>query len=127
MGKIALNNKKKVDMKREHIKKYIEDTKQQLTEEYGEIKPSWEVTLSLMEDTLEMIVDLQEGIKERGLFDEKGKKNPLINSLKDYQTLMLRLSQKIGCTSPYDISKIKKLSEEDDTEEFIESLIKDDE
>ena len=126
MGKIALNNKKKVDMKREDIKKYIEDTRTQLKEQYKEVKPDWEVTLTLMEDTLEMIVDLQEGIKERGLFDEKGRKNPLINSLKDYQTLMLRLSQKLG-TSPYDISKIKKLSEDDDTEEFIESLIKDDE
>lgn len=113
-------------MKRENIKKYIEDTRTQLKEQYKEVKPDWEVTLTLMEDTLEMIVDLQEGIRERGLFDEKGRKNPLINSLKDYQTLMLRLSQKLG-TSPYDISKIKKLSEEDDTEEFIESLIKDDE
>lgn len=110
-------------MKREEIDLIIENTITHLEEEYGEVKPEWQVQLDLLEDTLEMIVTLQEEIKSNGVFNPTTfKKNPLINSLKDYQTLLLKLSQKLGC-SPYDLSKIKKLSEEDDTEDYIEKLI----
>jgi phage terminase small subunit len=109
-------------MKREDIQLIIDNTITHLQEEYGEVKPEWEVQLELLEDTLDMIVTIQEEIKTNGVFNPKTfKKNPLINSLKDYQTLLLKLSQKLGC-SPYDISKIKKLSEEDTTEDFIEAL-----
>lgn len=109
-------------MKREDIQIIIDNTITHLQEEYGEVKPEWEVQLELLEDTLDMIVTLQEEIKTNGVFDPTTfKKNPLINSLKDYQTLLLKLSQKLGF-SPYDISKIKKLSEEDTTEDFIEAL-----
>lgn len=109
-------------MKREDIQLIIDNTITHLQEEYGEVKPEWEVQLELLEDTLDMIVTLQEEIKTNGVFNPTTfKKNPLINSLKDYQTLLLKLSQKLGC-SPYDISKIKKLSEEDTTEDFIEAL-----
>lgn len=110
-------------MKREEIDLIIENTISHLEEEYGEVKPEWQVQLDLLEDTLDMIVTLQEEIKSNGVFNPTTfKKNPLINSLKDYQTLLLKLSQKLGC-SPYDFSKIKKLSEEDDTEDYIEKLI----
>ena len=110
-------------MKREDIDLIIENTITHLEEEYGEVKPEWQVQLDLLEDTLDMIVTLQEEIKTNGVFNPTTfKKNPLINSLKDYQTLLLKLSQKLGC-SPYDLSKIKKLSEEDDTEDYIEKLI----
>ena len=109
-------------MKREDIQLIIDNTITHLQEEYGEVKPEWEVQLELLEDTLDMIVTIQEEIKTNGVFNPTTfKKNPLINSLKDYQTLLLKLSQKLGC-SPYDISKIKKLSEEDTTEDFIDSL-----
>ena len=109
-------------MKREDIDLIIENTITHLQEEYGEVKPEWEVQLELLEDTLEMIVTIQEEIKTNGVFNPTTfKKNPLINSLKDYQTLLLKISQRLGC-SPYDISKIKKLSEEDTTEDFIDSL-----
>lgn len=110
-------------MKQEDIKLILENTISHLEEEYGEIKPEWELQLELLEDTLQMVVSLQEEIKKNGIFNPTTfKKNPLINSLKDYQTLLLKLSQKLGC-SPYDISKIKKLNEEDTTGDFIESLI----
>lgn len=110
-------------MKREDIKLIIENTISHLEEEYGEVKPEWQVQIDLLEDTLEMVVNLQKEIEKSGIFNPTTfKKNPLINSLKDYQTLLLKLSQKLGC-SPYDISKIKKLNEEDNTEDFIESLI----
>jgi phage terminase small subunit len=109
-------------MKREDIQLIIDNTITHLQEEYGEVKPEWEIQLDLLEDTLDMIVTLQEEIKTNGVFNPTTfKKNPLINSLKDYQTLLLKLSQKLGC-SPYDLSKIKKLSEEDTTEDFIEAL-----
>lgn len=109
-------------MKREDIQLIIDNTITHLQEEYGEVKPEWEVQLELLEDTLEMIVTIQEEIKTNGVFNPTTfKKNPLINSLKDYQTLLLKISQRLGC-SPYDISKIKKLSEEDTTEDFIDSL-----
>jgi phage terminase small subunit len=109
-------------MKREDIQLIIDNTITHLQEEYGEVKPEWEVQLELLEDTLDMIVTIQEEIKTNGVFNPTTfKKNPLINSLKDYQTLLLKLSQKLGC-SPYDLSKIKKLSEEDTTEDFIDSL-----
>lgn len=109
-------------MKREDIQLIIDNTITHLQEEYGEVKPEWEVQLELLEDTLDMIVTIQEEIKTNGVFNPTTfKKNPLINSLKDYQTLLLKISQRLGC-SPYDISKIKKLSEEDTTEDFIEAL-----
>lgn len=109
-------------MKREDIQLIIDNTITHLQEEYGEVKPEWEVQVELLEDTLDMIVTLQEEIKTNGVFNPTTfKKNPLINSLKDYQTLLLKISQRLGC-SPYDLSKIKKLSEEDTTEDFIEAL-----
>lgn len=111
-------------MKRENINTIIESTKNHLVEEYGEIKPEWELQLILLEDTLDMIVRMEESISETGLFIG-GRKNPLITSLKDAQVLVLKLSQKLGC-SPYDISKIKKLTEDDGTDDFIESLTAED-
>lgn len=111
-------------MKREKIETYIENTRKHLIAEYGEVKPDWELTLDIMEDNLNVICDMQEKLKETGVFTG-GKKNPLIVSIKDCQTLLLKLSQKLG-NSPYDVSKIKKL-EEDGTDDFLDSLTKEDE
>lgn len=114
-------------MKHTETTKYIEKIKEYLIERYGEVKPEWLLLLSLLEDTYDEYLDMKALLEETGMFNPKTyKKNPLIASIKDARATINKMVQHFGI-SPYSDSKIKKLSEEDDTEEFIESLIKDDE
>lgn len=109
-------------MKHKETKNYIEKINNYLIEKYSEIKPEWELLLSLLEDTYDEYLDMKALLEETGMFNPKTyKKNPLIASIKDARATINKMVQHFGI-SPYSDSKIKKLSEEDTTENFIEAL-----
>lgn len=110
-------------MKHKETENYIEKIKHYLIEKYSEIKPEWELLLSLLEDTYDEYLDMKALLEETGMFNKTtGKKNPLISSIKDARATINKMVQHFGI-SPYSDSKIKKLNEEENTEDFIESLI----
>lgn len=106
-----------------NIKNYMQGVRDFLTEEYGTVKTEWEITLTLLEDSLFIYEEIKESIKENGIYSG-GTKNPLLSTLKDTQATILKLTQKLGI-SPYDNAKIK-MPEEDNTESFINGLMGDD-
>lgn len=110
-------------MKHKETENYIEKINHYLIEKYSEIKPEWELLLSLLEDTYDEYLDMKALLEETGMFNPKTyKKNPLIASIKDARATINKMVQHFGI-SPYSDSKIKKLNEEDTAGDFIESLI----
>ena len=109
-------------MKHKETENYIEKINHYLIEKYSEIKPEWELLLSLLEDTYDEYLDMKSLLEETGMFNPKTyKKNPLIASIKDARATINKMVQHFGI-SPYSDSKIKKLNEDDSTEDFIDSL-----
>lgn len=110
-------------MNKKEITKYIEDVRKYLTEKYGEVYPQWEAIIFLLQDNLELYFQCKKSIKDNGIFDsETYKKNPLLSTCKDITATIIKQIQHLGL-SPYSVSKIK-IGEEDDTEDFVESLLK---
>nr|DAQ27514.1 MAG TPA: terminase small subunit [Caudoviricetes sp.]DAU06753.1 MAG TPA: terminase small subunit [Caudoviricetes sp.] len=102
-------------------KEYILDVRNYLTKLHGEVKAEWEAPLELLADNMELYKQCQESIKQNGIFDPTtGKKNPLLSTMKDLQATILKQMQHFGL-SPYANAKIK-LTESDETEDFIEEL-----
>lgn len=101
--------------------KILKGIKKFLIEEYGEVKQEWSLTLTMLADNLELLNKCQESIKEHGIYDPQTQhKNPLLSTVKDINSTILKITQKLGIT-PWDVSKIKTV-EEDDSEDFIENL-----
>ena len=110
-------------MNKKEITKYIEDVRKYLTEKYGEVCPQWEAIIFLLKDNLELYFQCKKSIKDNGIFEfETYKKNPLLSTCKDLQATIIKQIQHLGL-SPYAVGRIK-VDEEDDTEDFVESLVK---
>ena len=102
--------------------KYIEYIDKYLTEKYGSVKDEWKLSINMLADTLETYYDCKKVLKEVGIYDyERGKKNPLLGTVKECQVTMLKIIKELGI-SPYAASKIKSMAE-DDTEDFIDKLV----
>lgn len=101
---------------------YIKKVKAQLRATYGNIPEDWDLLIEMLEDELNLYNRMKNELDVTGILNEKGFKNPLISSLKDSKALILKMVQQLG-SSPWAKSKIK-LAEEDDSENFIENLIK---
>lgn len=99
----------------------LKNIEQFLINKYGKFQPEWNTILQLLGDNLELYTKCKESIKVNGIYNpENGRKNPLLSTCKDLQATILKQIQHLGI-SPYAASKIK-LGEEDDTEDFIDSL-----
>ncbi len=110
-------------MKKKEITKYIEDVRKYLTEKYGEVYPQWEAIIFLLQDNLDLYFQCRQSIKDNGIFDsDTYKKNPLLSTAKDIQATIIKQIQHLGL-SPYAVGRIK-VDDEDDTEDFVESLLK---
>lgn len=110
-------------MNKKEIQKYIEDVREYLADKYGQVFPQWEGIIFLLQDNLELYLQCRKSIKDEGIFDSNTyKKNPLLSTCKDLQATIIKQIQHLGL-SPYALSKIK-IGEEDDTEDFVESLLK---
>ena len=106
---------------KKQTKEYIADVRNYLTKLHGEVKAEWEAPLELLADNMELYKECQKSIKQNGIFDPTtGKKNPLLSTMKDLQATILKQMQHFGL-SPYANAKIK-LTESDETEDFIENL-----
>lgn len=94
-----------------------------LTSKYGEVKPEWEIIISLLADNIELYKECRTSIKENGIYDETtAKKNPLLSTMKDLQATIMKQIQHLGL-SPYAASKIKDAID-DDSIDYIDSLTK---
>lgn len=106
--------------------KYIDVVNQYLTETYGSVKPEWQAMIELLAYNLDLFKQCKKSIKDNGIYDtQTGKKNPLLTTVKDLQATIIKQVQHLGL-SPYAIGKIKK-DQEDDTEDYIDSLTSGDE
>ncbi|MCH5234925.1 MAG: P27 family phage terminase small subunit [Muribaculaceae bacterium] len=102
--------------------KYITTIKKYLVEKYGSVKEEWELSISMLVDTLETYAECKKVLKEVGIYNyERNKKNPLLGTLKECQITMLKIVKELGI-SPYAASKIKSMVE-DDTDDFIDKLV----
>ena len=102
--------------------KYITAIKKYLVEKYGSVKEEWELSISMLVDTLETYAECKKVLKEVGIYNyERNKKNPLLGTLKECQITMLKIVKDLGI-SPYAASKIKSMVE-DDTDDFIDKLV----
>ncbi len=106
----------------------ISNIENYLAQEYGEIKPEWQLLINLLADNVQQYAEVKKSIEENGLFDTTTfKKNPLIATLKDLQATMLKQIQHLGL-SPYAQGKIKTApNKEIDADDFIKSLTQDNE
>lgn len=125
MGKTKLFRKRTHKMKLSHYststQNYIKAVNEYLANKYGQVKPEWDATLTLMADNLDLYNECKESVRENGIYNaENGKKNPLLTTMKDLQATIIKQIQHLGL-SPYAVSKIKD-EKEDDTDDYIESL-----
>lgn len=109
-------------MTKKEITKYIEDVRKYLSEKYGEVSPQWEANLMMLADNLDLYRECLSSIRKNGIYDmQTGKKNSLLITVKDLQSSITKQIQHLGL-SPYAASKIKLGEDDDDEDEFIESL-----
>lgn len=98
--------------------KYIKHIKAYLKKKYGKIQPEWELSIALLADNIKTYEDCKTVVESVGIYDyERGKKNPLLSTMKETQGVILKQIQHFGL-SPYAVSKIKAAAE-DDTDDFI--------
>lgn len=104
------------------VKEYLEKIEAFLIKKYGNVSDEWEVILYLLADNIDLYLRCKHTLLSNGIFDASTyKKNPLLSTLKDLQATILKQVQHLGI-SPYAASKIKQ-ENEDDSEDFISSLI----
>lgn len=104
-------------------KKYIKNVRKYLVDRYGKVNDEWEGVISLLADNMDLYIKCKEEIEKTGIFDAAGyKKNPLLSTMKDLQATILKQIQHLGL-SPYSSAKINDKTE-DDTDDFLENLIK---
>lgn len=105
-----------------NTKEYIEAVRKHLEKTYGEVRPEWENSISLLEDNLNLYDKIKHTIDEVGVYNpETGRRNTLLSNFKDVQSQILAISRHLGL-SPYSAGKIKHI-ESEDTDDFIEGLI----
>jgi phage terminase small subunit len=112
-------------MKRKYtIVDYIEAVRQFLTKKYGSVSDEWELTISLLQQNLEMKKEIDKKIKEDGLMvvGVKGlMKNPLIETSLRLQTTILSIIKELGVT-PRANGMLKSL-DDNDTGEILANLL----
>lgn len=102
--------------------KYIKHIKDYLIQKYGKIQEEWELSIALLADNIDTYEKCKEVVENVGIYDyEKGKKNPLLSTMKETQGVILKQIQHFGL-SPYAVSKIKSMAD-DDTDDYIDGLI----
>lgn len=105
-------------------KDYIKATRDYLVSQYGSVQPEWEILLELLKDDFEMYRRIMDIIEVQGISSAPSQKNSLLSTAKDLQATMFKIIQHFGI-SPYSAAKIK-MSQPDDTDDFIDNLTADD-
>lgn len=101
---------------------YVKAIETYLTNKYGKLQDEWRVLIDLFVENLELYMTCKKVIDEVGIYDyERGKKNPLLGTLKETTQTLLKISQQLTI-SPWSASKIKHIGE-DSTDDFLQALI----
>lgn len=102
--------------------RYIKAIKAYLVNKYGKVNDEWELSISLLADNIKLYEDCKNIVAEVGIYNyEKGKRNPLLATMKETQGVILKQIQHLGI-SPYAASKIRSMGDEEDVEDFIDKL-----
>lgn len=110
------------------INKYDSQTKelmqkviQYLKAKYGTVNGEWNIILTLLGDNIQLYLACKEKLAKTGIYDETtGRKNPLLSTMKDLQTTIIKQVQHLGL-SPYAISRLGK-DDDDNADDFVEML-----
>lgn len=101
--------------------KYVKYINNYLKAKYGKIQPEWQLSIDLLADNVELYTKCKKIVEQVGIYDyERGKRNPLLATMKETQGVILKQIQHLGI-SPYAESKIRLMAE-DDTDDFIDKL-----
>lgn len=119
---------------RKEVREYMKKIEKQLTIEYGQVAPEWDITLEQLADSYQLYIRIKEQIEADGLIKKsirigkKGEpieieeKHPLFPALFNCQTNINRLVSQMGLTI-FSKSKIKKTVEiPDDKDDFLNSF-----
>mgnify|MGYP003294245867 CR=1 FL=1 len=105
------------------IQSFMNGVEKHLISRYGEIDESWNLSLILLADTIQTYNECQKILSAEGYYNKQTKlKNPLLSTVKDCVATINKITSLLGC-SPWSASKIK-ISEADDTDDFLENLTK---
>lgn len=111
-----MNNTEKVDG-------YMKAVEEYLIKEYGAIPDAYRFQLDLFKENLLQYFEIKDIVSSTGYYDYiKGMKNPLLSTLKDLNAIILKQGTMFGL-NVWAKSKIK-ITEEDNTDEFIDALTK---
>lgn len=103
----------RADMKA--IEEYLKTT-------HGDISPEWGTTLRLIGDNLHLYRQCREAVEKYGIYNPTtGRKSPLLSTLKDLNTTLIKQFSEIGIT-PYSQGRIKRPDTET-PQDFIGSLL----
>lgn len=102
--------------------RYITAIKEYLLSKYGKVNEEWELSIQLLADNIKLYEECKQIVSEVGIYNyEKNKRNPLLATMKETQGVILKQIQHLGI-SPYAASKIRSMSEDDNINDFIDTL-----
>ena len=100
------------------VEQYIRTVRKSLKEKYGKVDPAWELMVDMLQDNLLLYYSYRDRLRsgEELKFSES-------KSFREITATILKLSQKLGVSSPYDYSKVKPPKKETKEEpDYIDSL-----
>lgn len=105
----------------EKVEKWMEAIEAYLTKEYTAIPDAYRFQLELFKENLKQYFEIKDLLAVTGYYNaEKGLKNPLLSTMKDLNAIILKQASMFGLNY-WSKSKIK-VTEEDDTDSFIDKL-----
>lgn len=100
------------------VEQYIRTVRKSLKEKFGTIDPAWELMVNMLEDNLLIYYNYRDRLRagEELKFSES-------KAFREITATILKLSQKLGVSSPYDYSKVKPPKKETKEEpDYIDTL-----
>lgn len=100
------------------VDQYIRTVRKSLKEKYGRVDPAWELMIDMLQDNLLVYYNYRDRLHagEELKFSES-------KAFREVTATILKLSQKLGTTSPYDTVKVKPVKkEEKEAPDYLDSL-----
>lgn len=111
-------NKEKATANQTKVKEYIRTVKRSLKEKYGAIDPSWQLMIDCLEDQLLLYYTYRDKLHSGAELKFSETK-----SFREILASILKLTQKLGVSSPYDQVKVKPAGNKKDEEpDYIDTL-----
>ena len=97
---------------------YIRTVRKSLKEKYGMVDPAWELMIDMLQDNMLVYYNYRDRLRagEELKFSES-------KAMREVTATILKLSQKLGVSSPYDYNKTKPVKkEEKEAPDYLDSL-----